>query len=70
MDGEWASHTVTILQGVVTMVPCRAVLHRSESVRVGVARSDGTLRDCVDAVMFKGLKLSQAVPMDGGPVVA
>lgn len=42
---------------------------RSEPVCVGVARRDGALRDSVYAVMFQSLILSQAVPMDGGPVV-
>lgn len=45
------------------------VLHGSETVRVGVARSDRALRDSINAIMLQSLILSQAVPVYGGPVV-
>lgn len=52
------------------MIPGMSVLPRSELVRVFLAIRDWTLSDAVDAVHVVAVKLTEAVPVDGSPIVA
>lgn len=51
------------------MVPARAELRDLESIRLGIARSQSTLRDAVHAVLASRMVLSDTMPMDRGTIV-
>ena len=70
MDGQRASHAITILERVVTMIPRGAVLQGSEAVGIRFTRSNGALCNAIDSIHFKAVELADAVPMNCGAVEA
>lgn len=53
----------------MAVIPTMTVLSRLEVVRVSIVSSNGTLRNTVDPISFVCMELTNAVPMDGSPIV-
>lgn len=69
MNKQRTSDSIRVLKRVVAVIPSMAVLNCLEVVCVSIVRSNGTLRNTVDPISFIGMKLTDAMPMDGGPIV-
>ena len=54
----------------MTVVPCGTILDGSESIGVGLSRSNGTLGHAVDSIHFQTLELPYAMPMNCGAIEA
>lgn len=66
---QWAKGAIGILDRVVTVVPCASVLHCPKGVIERVARCNGALSYAINAVHVHRLPLSNAMPVDTGPVM-
>lgn len=53
----------------MAVIPSMAVLSRLEVVRVSIVCSNGTLRDTVDPISLVGMELTNAMPVDGSPII-
>jgi hypothetical protein len=60
---------VSILNRVVTVIPCTSILHCSKSVVEAVFGCDRTLGHAIDSVHVHRLPLSDSMPMHAGTVV-
>lgn len=69
MDRYWTLQTIGILQRVVAVIPCAAVLQCSELVDESVVVGDWTLCNAIHAIHVHSILLADAVPMNAGPVV-
>ena len=69
MNKERTSDSIRVLERVVAVIPCMTVLNCLEVVCVSIVRSNGTLRNTVDPISFVRMKLTNAMPMDGSPIV-
>ena len=59
-----ALHAISILYGVVAVVPCRSVLSRIKGIVERVAGCDGTLSYAIDAVHVHSSELPDPMPVD------
>ena len=69
MNEQGASDAIGILEGVMTMVPGMPVLSRFEVVCVSISHRNRTLRHTIDSISFVCVKLTNAMPMNGGSIV-
>ena len=61
--------SVSILHGVMTMVPWTPVLQSCPIIGESVSRSDGALSDAIHTVHMRGVQLPNSVPVDTCPIV-
>jgi hypothetical protein len=66
---QGALQAICVLHGVVTVIPRRSILSSLEDIVEAITRSDGTLRDAVDAIHIHGLVLSDSMPMNTGTIL-
>ena len=64
VEGHRASKAISVLQGVVAMVPRCAILGDIKYISEAVAPSNGALGYAVDSIHFKRVLHSDAVPVD------
>ena len=69
MDKQRTSDPIRILERVMAVIPTMTVLSRLEVVCVSIVSSNGTLRDTVDPISFVRMELTNAMPMNCGPIV-
>lgn len=69
MNKQRTCDSIRVLERVVAVIPRMTVLHCLKVVCVGIVRSNGTLRNTVDPISFIRMKLTNAMPMDGSPIV-
>jgi len=66
---QWAKGAIGVLDRIVTVVPCASILHRAECVIEAVARCNRTLCYAIHSVHVHSLPLSNAMPVNAGPVM-
>ena len=69
MECHWAKKAISVLQGVVAVIPGCAILSDSELVGKAVSRSDGTLCDGIDAIVLERIEHAGAMPVDSSAIV-
>lgn len=68
MKCHGAKKAISVLQGIVAVIPGCAILSDSELVCKAVPRSDGALCDGIDAIVLEGIKQAGAMPVDSSAI--
>ncbi len=69
VEGQWTNGSISILDGMVAVIPSTAILHGSKGVVEAISRSNRALCHSIHSVHVHRKPLPNTVPMNAGAVV-